>query len=49
MEKLPKKTQTILSKFEMIVIAKIIGVTEQEPLDEYVNFDDVDLDFDRGA
>ena len=28
MDKLPRKTQTILTKFEMIVIAKIIGVTE---------------------
>lgn len=29
MEKLPRKTQQILSKFEMIVIAKVIAVTEQ--------------------
>lgn len=28
-EKLPSKTQTILLKFEMIVIAKIVNVSQQ--------------------
>ena len=29
MQKLPRKTQTILTKFEMIVIAKILAVTPE--------------------
>lgn len=32
----------------MIVIAKIVSVQEQDPLDESVNIDVVDLAFDRG-
>mmetsp|Transcript_30798 Transcript_30798/g.40930 ORF Transcript_30798/g.40930 Transcript_30798/m.40930 type:complete len:107 (-) Transcript_30798:53-373(-) len=46
-EKLPSKTQTILSKFEMIVIAKIVNVEEQVPLDESLNVSEIDLAFDR--
>jgi len=50
MAKLPSKTQTILSKFEMIVIAKLVNVVEQHNnLDESINVDEVDLAFDRGS
>ena len=50
MEKLPGKTQTILSKFEMIVIAKLVNVVEQpHELDESINVDEIDLAFDRGS
>jgi len=35
--KLPSKTQTILKKFEMIVIARVVNVVEQSALDESIN------------
>ena len=46
MEKLPRKTQTILSKFEMLVIAKVVGITEQTAspsFDDRLDIDDIDL------
>ena len=45
LDKLPRKTQQILTKFEMIVIAKVLSINEQQGLEESdtLNIDDIDL------
>jgi len=47
LDKLPKKTQSILKNFEMIVIGKIISThqqgDEEEEKDDELEFDDVEI------
>ena len=44
MDKLPRKTQQILTKFEMIVIAKVLAVNEQSnDNSDMLDIDDIDL------
>ena len=45
MEKLPRKTQTILSKFEMIVIAKVVALNPAR--ESELDIEDVELNLDR--